>query len=232
LGFFKENPAYGLLKKILPPKKKRVQSEPDPFTAQDRDKMLKAAWEKLPEPLALVLEVMAMSGLRLGEALAMRAENLDISNKLYLVTETARQGRFGPPKSGERLVDLDAILVEKLRAYIKKLRRENLGRSGETYLFPHLTQRMVQRGLERACTAARLRRRNPHDLRHTFAPTLLVQHISPAYIQRQLGHHSISQTVDTYGKWLPGQGREQLDQALRGAALLRSQVRVRDGENP
>jgi integrase len=83
-------------------------------------------------------------------------------------------------------VDLDAVLVEKLGAYVSNLRRENLGRGSETYLFPHLSQRMVQRGLERACTAARLRRRNPHDLRYTFASTLLVQHISPAYIQRQL----------------------------------------------
>jgi integrase len=81
------------------PKKKRVQSEPDPFAVQDRDKMLKAAWQKLPEPLALVLEVMAMSGLRLVEALAMRAENLDISSKQYLVSETTRQGPFGPPRA-------------------------------------------------------------------------------------------------------------------------------------
>jgi len=26
---------------------------------------------------------------------------------------------------------------------------------------------------------------------------------SPAYVQRQLGHASIQQTVDAYGKWLP-----------------------------
>jgi integrase len=39
-------------------------------------------------------------------------------------------------------------------------------------------------------------------------------HISPAYVQKQLGHHSISMTVDIYRHWVPGEG-ERLDQALR-----------------
>ena len=40
-------------------------------------------------------------------------------------------------------------------------------------------------------------------------------HISPAYVQKQLGHHSISMTVDIYGHWIPGEGRECLDNVLR-----------------
>jgi hypothetical protein len=36
-------------------------------------------------------------------------------------------------------------------------------------------------------------------LRHTFASLLLQQGVSPAYVQRQLGHASIQLTVDTYG---------------------------------
>jgi integrase len=69
LGYTDKNPAYGLLKRILPPKKSRALTEPDPFSQEDLRKFLAAAWEKLPEPLALILEVMAMTGLRLGETL-------------------------------------------------------------------------------------------------------------------------------------------------------------------
>ena len=61
-----------------------------------------------------------------------------------------------------------------------------------------------------------LRARNPHDLRHTYATRLLMAHQSPAYVQKQLGHHSIAMTVDTYGHWIPGEGRGQLDAALGG----------------
>lgn len=44
---------------------------------------------------------------------------------------------------------------------------------------------------------------SPHSLRHSFASLLLQDHRSPAYVQRQLGHASITLTVGTYGKWLP-----------------------------
>ena len=52
LGYTEVNPAHGLLKRILPSKKKRVRSEPDPFNRQDLEAFLEAAWAKLPEPLS------------------------------------------------------------------------------------------------------------------------------------------------------------------------------------
>jgi integrase len=216
LGYTDKNPAYGLLKKILPPKNKRNLTEPDPFNLYDRDKFLQAAWAKLPDPYPLILEAMAMTGMRLGEVLAMCWENLDVRNCQYNIAETTRQGRFGPPKSGKRLIDLDAPLVAKLEAHIEKMRKESL-RAGIQlyYLFTGVTQRTVQTAMRRGCISARLRTRNPHDLRHTYATILLMSHISPAYVQKQLGHHSISMTVDIYGHWVPGEGRERLDQALR-----------------
>ena len=75
---------------------------------------------------------------------------------------------------------------------------------------------MIQRAMQRACKAARLRVRNPHDLRHTYATMLLMDHYSPAYVQKQLGHSSISITVDIYGHWIPGEGKKDLTKTLRG----------------
>ena len=43
-----------------------------------------------------------------------------------------------------------------------------------------------------------------------------MDHYSPAYVQKQLGHHSISMTVDTYGHWIPGEGKKDLKKTLRG----------------
>ncbi len=56
----------------------------------------------------------------------------------------------------------------------------------------------------------------PHDLRHTYATLLLMDGYSPAYVQKQLGHHSISMTVDTYCHWIPGEGKKDLTKTLRG----------------
>jgi integrase len=231
LGYTDKNPAYGLLKKILPPKNKRNLTEPDPFNLPDRDRFLKAAADKLPEPFPLIVEIMAMTGMRLGEALAMCWENLDVRNCQYQVSETTRQGRFGPPKTGKRLVDLDAPLVAKLEGYIKELRKASLQSGSQAhYLFPGISQRMVQGAMRRACRAGRLRPRSPHDLRHTYATILLMAHISPAYVQKQLGHHSISMTVDIYGHWIPGEGREFLDKALRPRTRTGRLLSVAEGQ--
>ena len=79
-----------------------------------------------------------------------------------------------------------------------------------------LSQRKIQRLVERVCKGAKLIVRNPHDLRHTYATTLLMAHVSPGYVQMQLGHSSISITMDVYCHWIPGQGRSGLEEALLG----------------
>jgi hypothetical protein len=43
-----------------------------------------------------------------------------------------------------------------------------------------------------------------------------MDHYSPAYVQKQLGHHSISMTVDIYGHWISGEGKKDLTKTLRG----------------
>lgn len=43
LGYTEVNPAYGLLKKILPPKNKRNLTEPEPFNREDLAEFLEAA---------------------------------------------------------------------------------------------------------------------------------------------------------------------------------------------
>jgi integrase len=43
---------------------------------------------------------------------------------------------------------------------------------------------------------------------------MLMAHQSPAYVQKQLGHSSIQMTVDIYGHWIDGEGRQGLEDAL------------------
>ena len=123
-------------------------------------------------------------------------------------------------------MDIPAFLAGELEAHVVFLRKERL-RLGIGGLVDALlvnpkdgdspfSQRDVQCELRRACKAAGLEVRNPHDLRHTYATILLMAGVSPAYVQKQLGHSSISMTVDIYGHWIPGEGRAGLEAALTG----------------
>jgi integrase len=216
-GYTNVNPCNGLLKKVLPPKHKRNESAPDPLSRTDLDLVLDAAKKHLPEQLYLVIETLAYSGMRLGECLAMKWSNLDVPNNQYMIAESVRRGKFGTPKAGSRLIDLPEALSSDLERYIKGLRKEALKEGGEVgYLFPKTTERTVRTAVRRACQLARIRVRTPHDLRHTYATLLLMSHMSPAYVQKQLGHHSITMTVDTYGHWIPGEGKGDLSRTLSG----------------
>ena len=213
-----ENPIYGIAGRVLPPKRKRNIRKPDPISREEIHVVLDASRRHLPGHLHLVLETMAKTGMRLGECLAVHADRLDARNCQYLVGESIRRERVGTTKTGEdRLIDLPSDLVVKLEARILELKKNAL-RTGEDvgYLFPGITQRMVQGALKRACRFAKVRVRTPHALRHTYATILLMEHYSPVYVQKQLGHASITMTVDTYGHWLPGEGRKDLEGVLSG----------------
>ena len=221
------NPASGLLKRILPEKRQRNQKDSEPFTIYERDVFLSQAEKTCSWGQLLILKVMAFAGLRLGESLAMRFRNLDFDNKAYHVMGSFKQHRFSKPKKGKmRWVDLPEFLVEDFRNYIHHLRKEGLKQgkgSAVDLLFIDpkesgdwpFSQRKIQAMVKRVCKQAKLDIRNPHDLRHTYASILLMAHQSPAYVQKQLGHSSISITVDIYGHWVSGEGRNGLDEALQ-----------------
>jgi len=222
------NPARNLLKKILPPIRMRNVKGADPFNYDERDLFLKTASRIATREELLILRVMAYAGFRSGESLAMQADNLDLRQMTYHVDRSFRRGVFSKPKFGKsRTVDLPEFLVEELKEHILAMRKASLksGKGGVIDLLfvdpkeggkKPFSQRIIQGLVAKVCRKAGLRVRNPHDLRHTYATTMLMAHQSPAYVMRQLGHSSISITVDIYGHWFPNEGREDLEKALQG----------------
>jgi integrase len=147
----------------------------------------------------------------------------------YHVTESYRVKRFKKPKFGKtRIVDLPAYLSGRRAAMLRALSAKGESEKGqggtvgllfvdpkEHGTWPY-SQRKVQGIVKKVCKAAGLEARNPHDLIHTYATMLLMAHQSTGYIQKQLGHSSIAITMDIYCHWIPGEGREGLEEALRG----------------
>ncbi len=69
----------------------------------------------------------------------------------------------------------------------------------------------VRHVLKRILEKAELRHIRIHDLRHTFASLLIQNGESLAYVRDQMGHASITLTVDTYGHLVPGSNRAAVD---------------------
>jgi len=55
--------------------------------------------------------------------------------------------------------------------------------------------------------AAKVRRRTPHDLRHSWASHMLSAGADLAYVSAQLGHANPATTLRIYAHWVPGTRR-------------------------
>ncbi len=69
----------------------------------------------------------------------------------------------------------------------------------------------IRRGFYKLLRHSGLRRVRFHDLRHTFASLLLQQGESLVYVRDQMGHASITMTVDVYGYLIPGSNKQAVD---------------------
>ncbi len=173
---------------------------------------------------------MARTGVRIGEAMALRIIDVDFSGRSIRVERGFSAGQFESPKPGHgRDIDMSSQLSETLRTMLQE-RKETWFRLGKgtipellfisktgTMLNDAKIRKIFARGLKAAGLPLHY---SPHSLRHTFASILLQKGHSPAYVQRQLGHSSIKLTVDTYGKWLPMGNKaavDDLDDDLSGA---------------
>jgi len=228
-GVILANPAGKLGRALrLAPSKAARQEEVKAFTREQLDAFLSAAWAE-QRRLAPLFFLMGRSGLRVGEALAVQWDDLDLRGaELRVARAVSDNGQqIDTPKSGHgRTVDLSGQVVDVLRRLDAERKAEALRRGwrevpawafcSETggLLDPHNVRRAFRKTLEAAGLPGHF---TPHCLRHTYASLLLVAGVSIYYVQRQLGHASIQLTVDTYGKWLPA-GNKAAVNLLDGAS--------------
>ena len=174
----------------------------------------------------------ATTGLRRGELLGLRWQDVDLDHGRVSVMQTLtvadRVVRFAEPKTarGRRSLALDAATVKVLRAHRARQSEERLawgaawpdaglvftredGRHLDPYWPTHALPRLAQEvGLPRI---------RVHDLRHSYASAALVAGVSAKVVSDRLGHSTIAITLDTYSHVLPALDEEAAD---RVAALI------------
>jgi len=163
---------------------------------------------------------LARTGMRLGEACALRWEDLDLDTGIADVRRAFWRGRLQSPKTGRgRRVDLSRQLITTLGAlaHAQQAAATREGRAPSAWVFatadgrPPNTDNFRRRAWTRLFRVAGLPYACPHSLRHTYASLLIQQGESLAYVKAQLGHRSIQTTVDTYGHLVPGGNRAAAD---------------------
>lgn len=159
-----------------------------------------------------MITVALRTGLRLGELLALRWDDVDFVAGKLKVRHSVARGIIGTPKNGKsREVPLSAEAKAELSAH-RHLRGEFVFCDKSGKLIPKTGCKWP---LWRACKRAGLRRIGWHALRHTFASHLAMRGVPLKAIQELLGHATIEMTM-RYSHLAPAVLRDavaQLDQS-------------------
>ena len=181
------------------------------------------------EPVRTLLLCAVLTGMRRGELLGLRWEDIDLESHRIFVRRALWRGKFVTPKSRRSRRTID--MAPTLRTSLAKLPSRFQGglvfcRTDGEPINPDI---FAQRDWARALRRAELRRIRFHDLRHTYASLLIAQGAHPKYIQAQLGHASIQTTLDRYGHLMPdahAAEARKLDRLVFGENSHASAVRV------
>ena len=174
------------------------------------------------------------TGIRRGEATALRWRHVDLDRGQISIEESAEQTRTGvrykPPKSGKgRAVALPATVVKELRNHrIKQaqaLLKFGIRLSDDNFVVAQadgsaFQPRSLTHSFALFVAEHKLPRVRLHDLRHTHATAMLKSRVHPKVVQERLGHSTIAITLDIYSHVLEGMqedAAEIVDAALQAA---------------
>jgi integrase len=214
-----------------PPTRKQVaasQHEMRPWTAAQLAAFLE--WSRAHSRHHTLWALLAMTGMRRGEALALRWRDVDLDAgtvavrrgvKVIMVKGEPRKVTEGPTKShNARVVDIDPGTAAVLRAW----RRERGGLALQLARDDALVFGTIEgqlRAPERVseefrAAAGRCRKAlgedalpviRLHDLRHTHATLLLAKGVPVKVVSERLGHSGPGITLGVYAHVMPGDQR-------------------------
>jgi integrase len=204
-GLIAENPVRRLDASAKPrPRRKR----PSYFT----DGELARLWPELAARPAYLsaLKLAATTGMRFGEIAGLRLSDVSLSaREIELERQFTGGEEVETPKDREpRTIDLVPAAVEVLEEWLELRGPFEAGLLFEREIGGHLANEeardllyaaMKRAGIERI--GERGGKRDVHSFRHTFARIALEHGAELTWVQKQLGHSSITLTRDTYGHW-------------------------------
>jgi len=143
--------------------------------------------------------LVAKTGLRFSEALALTPNDFDFESKKIKITKTWNyknaEGGFGETKnlSSKRTISIDSQLNLQFFNLVN-----NLVAVDPIFIKGRVFNSTVNNRLKTLCQKADVPVISLHSLRHTHASLLIFADVSIASIAKRLGHSSVTTTQETY----------------------------------
>lgn len=165
--------------------------------------------------------IMLYAGLRRGEVIPLQWSDIDFESRTITVNKAVELSGNQPElkstktEAGNRIVFINPILLKFLKKHKEKSNSEYVCPSLNGVMFTqsawakawnsYLLDMDIEYGTERKSKynpnysgLQAIERFTPHDLRHTFTTRLVESGVNPKEAQMQIGHSSITTTLDIY----------------------------------
>lgn len=200
--------------KVIKPKSRQTQRKGNFLTKEELKEFLKLAQTVTLSYFFPLVHLMAYTGLRQGEALALKWSDIDFENKKITVDKTAvrikeKQTLQTPKtKNSKRVISIDPTTISILKSW-KKDQIKIYFKNGkhfegdENFIFTNQQAGWVHihnfiRYFKRFIADHKLKPITPHGLRHTHASLLFSAGVEPKNISDRLGHSTVQITLDLY----------------------------------
>jgi integrase len=205
-GYLEQNPARGIHIGD------RTSVRERQFLMPHQIRQLLAA---LSEPCRTLVSLAVLTGMRIGELLALRWKHVDFLRGVIQVRESVYEGKFGSPKtrSSRRDVPMSGPLREALHAHRARCGSTN----PEALLFtsragtPLNPKNLLRRVLQPVCRELALPPVSWHSFRHSHATLLSETGESLKTAQAILGHSDLETTLNIYTHAVPESQRRAVE---------------------
>lgn len=167
-----------------------------------------------------LIYLIAKTGLRFSEALALTPDDFDFVHQVLNVDKTwnyKEKSGFEPTKnkSSERKVQLDWQTVIQFSELIKNLEKDK-----PIFIKKNIYNSTINDILKRHCQNAEIPTITIHGLRHTHASIMLYAGVSIASVAHRLGHASMSTTQKKYLHIIQELENTDIDKIMRTLTSL------------
>ena len=203
---------------IRPKRKKRIDEERYSAPYYEKEELLEflEIAKNYPDPIYPIFRILAFTGLRKGELLALRWKDIDFEKRTLSVKQTLAtcdkwEIKFQVPKTEKslRTISIDSETLQVIKRW--QLRQKEyflkMGikptKNGEQLLFVSEENKplyldYVNHNLKIIIKENNLKRITPHGFRHTHCSLLFESGASLKEVQVRLGHTDIKTTMDIY----------------------------------
>ena len=211
LGMIESNP---MLYVIKPRKKIDVSDKHDNFYNKDELKKFLAAAKDTNLKKYAIFRLLAFSGMRIGECLALTWHDLDFKNNTIDINKTIARTNNGikiqtpKTKASNRVVSLDNETIQVLKSWQLEQRKQLLkvginAMDSKQLIFSNnkndfIGNSTIRKYLKQISKKAGIHLITSHGFRHTHATLLFASGMDIKQVQARLGHSNVQTTLNIY----------------------------------